>query len=621
MRVIGRVCVSLALVFSFVFSWTSLAAAAVRSPVSVAALGSNWVYRDAYGREVVLRGFNVSASEKLYENGLLPFRSTADAALSAQAMRDQTGANAIRFLINWERVQPTPSTIDYAYLDQVVAQLRQFVSRGFYVLLDYHQDLYSSYIFNSGSWYTGDGAPKWVITAGNYPTESCGICVTWGQNMLTNTAVRDAAYDFWHNRTLTTSAGQVGVQDAYIGQATSALTYLKQQLTTQEFQSMLGVDPFNEPFDGGLDGASGATWEKNYLLPFYQRFRSAMNTAGWSGKPAFAEPLVFWNTVYGEAGGLTSIGTLGTGYAFNGHYYDAARLTLDLSAASDGVYDSAMNRIRDRATTLGTAPLVSEFGNALSGSTSDRTPWMVRGMYQAMDYGVAGANWWANAASGGTVLSSMQWQWDIYSGRHNELMNGNASKVQTTGDAWNGEDLSVVTATAAGVVTLRLDQRVLDRLYPAAVAGDTLAFAYEDLARSGYGGSGTQQAWLTVPSSMPNVAALTSGRQFGVLVWREPSTTLAAPTELHLPQAFAPASTTIVSDVASLTGLPSSGTVSVGSEIGSTTANRLLIAPGGTAGTVHYALIVNTGSGTAPTAAQLSAAGAELAAWRNQRFQ
>jgi hypothetical protein len=586
----------------------------------VAALGSNWVYRDGYGREVVLRGFNVSASEKLYENSLLPFRSTADAAISAQAMRDQTGANAIRFLINWERIQPTPTTIDYSYLDQVLAQAREFISRGIYVLFDYHQDLYSTYLFNSGSWYTGDGAPKWVITAGGYPAESCGICVTWGQNMLTNTAVRDAARDFWHNRTLTTSAGQVGVQDAYISQATAALTYLKQQLTTQEFQNVIGVDPFNEPFDGGLDGAAGTDWEKNYLLPFYQRFRTAMNTAGWSAKQAYAEPLVFWNTVYGEAGGLSTIGTLGTNYVFNSHYYDASRMNLDLSAASDGTYDSAMNRIRSRAATLGTAPMVTEFGNTMSGGSYDRTPWMVRGMYQAMDSGVAGASWWANAASSGQPLSGMQWHWDIYSGRHSELMNFNSSKVQTTGDAWNGEDFSVVTATSAGVVTPRLDQRVLDRLYPAAVAGDTLAFAYEDLARSGFGGSGTQQAWLTVPSSMPNVSALTSGRQFGVLAWREPATTPGASTELHLPQSFAPASTTVVSDLGTVTSLPSSGTISTALETGSSTAHRLLIAPSGTAGTVHYAVIVNTGSGTAPTAAQLSGAASELAAWRTQTF-
>ncbi len=249
--------------------------------------------RDAAGREVTLRGFNVSGSTKLYENGLLPFRSTADAVKSAQAMRDLTGANAVRFLISWEGVQPAPDRIDNAYLDRAIAQIRAFTDRGIRVLLDYHQDLYSSHLFNSGSWYTGDGAPKWVIDAGGYPKESCGICIMWGQNMQTNTAVRKAAYDFWRNRVLTTPAGQIGVQDAYIAQTKATMAYLKQKLPQPAFDNILGLDAFNEPFDGGLDGKNGTDWEKNFLMPFYQRVRTAMDEAGWTAKPAFAEPLVF----------------------------------------------------------------------------------------------------------------------------------------------------------------------------------------------------------------------------------------------------------------------------------------------------------------------------------------
>ncbi len=120
-------------------------------------------------------------------------------------MRDLTGANAIRFLISWEGVRPAPDRIDYAYLDRAIAQIKAFTDRGIRVLLDYHQDLYSSHLFNSGSWYTGDGAPAWVIDAGDYPKESCGICIMWGQNMQTNAAVREAAYDFWRNRVLSTA--------------------------------------------------------------------------------------------------------------------------------------------------------------------------------------------------------------------------------------------------------------------------------------------------------------------------------------------------------------------------------------------------------------------------------
>ncbi|TDC74332.1 endoglycosylceramidase [Actinomadura sp. 7K507] len=584
--------------------------------VAVSPAERGWVFRDGEGREVTLRGFNVSGSTKLYENDLLPFRSTADAARSAQSMRDLTGANAIRFLISWEGVQPAPDRIDHAYLDKVTAQVKEFTDRGFRVLLDYHQDLYSSHLFHKGSWYTGDGAPKWVIDAGDYPRESCGICLLWGQNMMTNAAVREAAQDFWRNRVLDTSAGRIGVQDAYLTQAKATMTHLERELPRQAFDSILGFDPFNEPFDGGLDGGSGLDWEKNHLMPFYHRFRTAMDESGWAGKPAFVEPLVFWNTGFFEQGGMSSVGRLGTRMVFNSHYYDGARISLDRSPASDGVYGSAMNEIRQRATDLGTAPFVSEFGNKLD---DDRTPWMVRAMYQAMDFGVPGRNWWTVPSDGGTVLSAIQWHWDIYSGRHHELMNGNPRKVQTDGDAWNDEDHSVVAVDDAGDVTLRLDQRVLDRLYPAAVNGETLAFAFEDLARSGYGGAGRQQPWLTVPSSMPNVADLVRNRQFGVLVWRGSAT--GAPTDLHLPQSFAPSGTTVVSDLGALNGLPDSGPIRVAREPGSSSAHRLQLSPSGdSADAVHFALIANAGAGSPVPADQLAAARAELSSWTARHF-
>ncbi|SEG55143.1 Cellulase (glycosyl hydrolase family 5) [Thermomonospora echinospora] len=594
-------------------------AAAGQQALTVAPKQRDWVFRDQAGREVTLRGFNVSGSAKLYENGLLPFRNAADAARSAQAMRDLTGANAIRFLITWEGVQPAPDRIDHAYLDRAVEQIRAFTDRGFYVLLDYHQDLYSAHLFNSGSWYTGDGAPKWAVENGGYPKESCGICLLWGQNMMSNEAVRKAAYDFWRNREMPTSAGPVRVQDAYVQQATAAMTHLRQKLTAQEFQAIIGLDPFNEPFDGGLDGGSGTDWERTRLLPFYQRMRAAMDAAGWTAKPAFVEPLPFWNTGFFEQGGLSSVGALGTRYVFNSHFYDGARMTIDPTPAGDGVYDAAMNEIRGRARTLATAPFVSEFGNRMSGTGSGRTPWMVRAMYQAMDYGVSGRTWWTAAASGGNVLSSTHWHWDVYSGRHRELMNGNPDKVRTEGDAWNDEDFSVVRADDTGKVVLRLDQRVLDRLYPTAVAGDALAFAYEDLARSGYGGQGQQTPWLAVPSDLPNVAALIKDRQFGVLVWRTPATAPAAPTELHLPASFDPARTAVVSDIATLNGLPAAGPIRTAQEPGSPSARRLLIDPAA-AGTVRVALVVNAATGPAVTPDRLTAARTELTAWANARF-
>jgi hypothetical protein len=575
-----------------------LGVAGIVAPVPPAAAAAP---TDTHGREIVLRGFNVSGSTKLYENGLLPFRSTADAAAAATQMRELTGANAIRFLISWEGVQPARDRIDTAYLDRAADQIRQFTDRGIRVLLDWHQDLYSSHLFDPDSWYTGDGAPKWVIDAGNYPDESCGICLLWGQNMMNNGAIRSAMYDFWRNR--------YGVQDAYLAQARAALTHLRSRV---DYTMMLGVDPFNEPFDGGLDGGSGTTWETTWLLPFYQRFRAVMDATGWTSLPLYAEPLVFWNTGFFEQGGLSTAGRLGSRYVFNSHYYDGGRMTLDPSAAGDGTYSSAMNRIRDRATALGTTAFVSEFGNAMSGtSSSSRTPWMVRSMYQGLDSRLSGASFWNGAAGSGQVLSSTQWHWDVYNGKHRELMNFNPDKVQTAGDAWNGEDHSVIANGA-----LRLDRRVLDRLFPSAVAGTTVAFAYEDLARDGFAGAGRQQAWLTVPSRLPAIAALVSGRQYGVLVWREPAASPGAPTELHLPGSFPSARTVVVSDLGVVAGVPASGPIAVATEAGATTARRLLLdATGSAAGRVHVALVVNAADVTSVPAATLTAARTELLAW------
>ena len=611
------------------------------APARAAAAGTQWFdgaadsvltvqngeYVDGYGREVVLRGFNVSGESKLAENDGLPFASVADAEKSAAAMRNLTGADAVRFLITWAYIEPEPGQIDYTYLADVVAQMQAFLDEGIYVFVDFHEDLYSRYIFNSGSWYTGDGAPDWVIADGGYPTENCGICVTWGQNLTSNAAVEDATYDFWHNRTLTTTAGQISVQSEFLATAETSLAYIKSGLSTAEFDHVLGVDPYNEPYAGKYEsGQTSSTWESGVLWPFYEKFRTEMDDAGWQAKEAYIEPNVFWNTdisSYQQTGGLTNIGSIGTRYTFNAHFYDAAALSgiLLLGDASDGQYISEFNTIRSNASTLGTAAMVSEFGSPVTGYTSDKSPSVLKAMYQALDSSVDGANWWTDAASSGSVLSGTEWQWDIYNGKHDELMNGNSSKVETSGDAWNGEDYSVVDTDSSGTVDLRYSSKLLDRVYPEAVAGTTLAFTYEDRSPNG----STTMTWNPVPSSMTAVSALVGSGQYSVLVWK--SNGGSAPTQINLPLSFTSSNTTVVSDLGAVIDPPTysatndvaNSAVAVAALPGGGGAERLLLSDSGASGTVHYALVTN-GSTTA-TATQLATAQSELASWvTGQKF-
>jgi hypothetical protein len=188
-------------------------------------------------------------------------------------------------------------------------------------------------------------------------------------------------------------------------------------------------------------------------------------------------------------------------------------------------------------------------------------------------------------------------------------MNSNPDKVLTSGDAWNDEDLSVVRLDDSGTAVLRQDARLVDRLYPSATAGRTLAFTYEDRSRDG----SSTLTWNPVPTSLPRVSELVGTGQYGVLLWRSDDT--AAPTELHLPASFTTSRTTVVSDLGAVTGPPAytrSTPIAVATEPGGTGSRRLLLSAGNATG-LHYALVTN--GATAPSVDLLSSAKAELAAW------
>jgi len=550
---------------------------------------------DTHGREVVLRGFNVSGEVKLAENGKLPFANAADARKSALAMQELAGANTVRFLLSWDAAEPSPGTINATYLSKMTEQAAVFADLGFNVLFDFHQDLFSRYLFNTGSWYTGDGAPEWVVDAGGYPQENCGACLFWGQNITSNGAVKKANYDFWHNRTLTTAAGAIAMRDEFLRHAKQVLTYLRTNLTTSQFAHVLGVDPYNEPYAGNYDsGQDSRTWERDALWPFYLQFRTMMDEAGWSNRPAFVEPNMFWNgNLSNQPGGFLDTGALGPRFVFNTHFYDQVAISgvLMWGKATDGQESDDFALIRDRATALGVPAIVTEFGHPLGGYTSDKAPSVDKAMYQGLDSRLPGSQWWSNVAVSGQVLSGTQWQWDIYSGRHHELMNDNPDKVLTEGDAWNDEDFSSVALDDAGAAYLRQDARLLDRVYPAAVAGKTLAFTYEDRSRD----ESTPMAWIPVPSSLPNTKTLVDASRYAVLVWRSGGD--GSPTELRLPAGFR---NTVVSDV--------SYTVQ---------SRNLVLSGAGAAGKVHYALVADS---VAPSATVLAAAKSELATWASTVF-
>ncbi|RJQ77792.1 glycosyl hydrolase family 5 [Pseudonocardiaceae bacterium YIM PH 21723] len=474
------------------------------------------VFGDGLGRQVVLRGYAISGSTKLAENGFTPFRSTADAAAAFATL---PGSNVIRFQLSWEGVAPTPDTVDTGYLDAIAAQIRAATARGLRVIVEYHSDLMSRHLFRPDSWYTGNGMPKWAVDRlGLTGKEYCGpACVTWGQHLLTdNSGVRPAARAFWNNT--------AGVQDAFLDQARQALVHLKSALPERDWDRILGFEPINEPFDGGMEGLSSAQWDAQRLWPFHHRVRDLLDETGWRDKLQFAEPNVFWNSQLGPlvpALGSTPDPLHRSGIVFTPHFYDQARQLPLASPPASGAYLPNFDLIRKTARDWHSPALVSEFGAANDHGGATDTAKEITGEYQALN----------GLADYSPVLSGTQWHWDPYRGRHHEAQNGNPGKIRTTGDAWNDEDFSVIDQ----------QPQLRDQAYPQAAQGDLVAFSSQALATDA---AGDRLRWQVLRPG--NGRDYFAGTPFALTIWQGRNS--EAPTQLHLSSTLDSPNTVVITE-------------------------------------------------------------------------
>ncbi|MCP3968048.1 MAG: cellulase family glycosylhydrolase [Lentisphaerae bacterium] len=510
------------------------------SKVSKYANAQDKVLRDNTGREMYFRGWNISGNTKLVENGFKPYRNLKDAEVDLTRIRQETGANLIRFCVAWEGVNPDVDQIDYKYLDDVIAQMKIAISKGMYVLIDYHEDLYSRYLFNQNSWHTGNGAPAYLVQG--YPKEYAGpICTNWSQHLLTNGAIRLAFRNFWNNVDFITKNGAKQPQDCFLFQLDAALRYIGESLNANEMSHIVGVDPFNEPVDGGMDGLSPKEWTNQKLWPFYLKCRKVMDYSGWYNKLLYAEPLVFWNSNIGFVCPATGSKLLDDvperGFVLNVHMYDAARRSWNFKNPYSSCYFKNYDDMRDFGRYMKMPVLVSEFGMANGGIGAKDPAAMLSAMYQAMETTASGK---APIKPDFYVqpLSGTQWQWDYYYNHHNEYQNFNPKKLITATDAWNEEDFSVVKDYGQNY---NYNKYVFCRAYPRRVQGDIISFYYNTLVTDAWN---KLLDWAEIRDAD---SSMLRDKQFMLLVWSGKSSEY--PTEIFLPNYFNPSEISVVSDL------------------------------------------------------------------------
>ncbi len=239
---------------------------------------------DAGGREVLLRGANVNALAEYWQGIEFP---TVFPFTEADADRmSEIGWSAVRLLVSWSRIEPSPGEYDEAYLDQVDAAVRTLASRGLYSVIDLHQDAWGATLAarpgetcpaGSKRAIGWDGAPGWATLDGD-----AARCAVAGIRE-TSPAVRAAWTAFWSDAA---GPGGVGIRTRYV----RMLAHLAARWAGRP--EVAGFDLMNEPNSFG-------DVEQRQMSEMYGEalaaMREAERAAGAASHLVFFEPSALWS--------------------------------------------------------------------------------------------------------------------------------------------------------------------------------------------------------------------------------------------------------------------------------------------------------------------------------------
>lgn len=278
-------------------------------------------FLDASGRICIYHGVNVSNYSK-HAPGFMTWHTKDDFA----RLRDW-GFNIVRYLLFWEGLEPTQGTIDTAYLNEVLLRVRWLDELGIDVILDMHQDVYSSS-------FGGNGFPPWTVrgdTTGFVEVEP------WSRNYL-NEEVKKSFRAFWESDSL---------RDAYYAMLMVVFD------AAEPLDNVLGVDIMNEPYRGDLE-----RFESDVLSYFYQRVVDMVAAAGYT-KKVFFEPSIIRSAGLESRLSFDSDGRC----VYAPHFYDILGNSVDhYGSTSRLIMEEAMYKRVEEAARLGCPLIFGEHG-------------------------------------------------------------------------------------------------------------------------------------------------------------------------------------------------------------------------------------------------------------------
>ena len=384
-------------------------------------------FRDALGRQVLLRGVNTGGRSKTAPFFPFPFAESghpgqeaapafAQAAETYVARVEAWGMNTVRLPIIWEAVEPARGSYDSAYLARVRELIEAFGRRNIRVVVDMHQDLFARA-------YCGDGAPDWALASPVPPRPENEACEGWFMGYISDeTGLVFPAFDrFWQNGD--------GTRDAF----REMWTEVARQLWP--VANVVGFEIFNEPHPG-TDNEE--RWGRDVLTPFYTEIAAAIREVA-PGAP------VFFDTSGTDATDQTFFVERpdGGNMVWAPHYYDP-RVFLGIPITESFSAMRPVTFLEGQGERWQVPVFLGEFGAKYA---NPNTPLYLRKTYDALD---------------AFSMHSTAWEYS------------------TDSFDWNLEGFSLVAPDG----TERPAAEELVRVYPAAIAGNGETFTFSKSARA-----------------------------------------------------------------------------------------------------------------------------------------
>lgn len=435
-----------------------------------------FVISDAWGREVMLRGACVENEERNFpgnftqrsqnpadyaggecvvnantyqeppicevDYGKGKFNeSSADLSQNDFAQIRALGFNLIRLCVSWSVLEPTPGVYSNDAINRIVQLVDWASEQDVYVIVDYHEDDYSTFIFPNATdkgyppylvpsgGQGNDGAPAWAVeTYGWPPWAVLGI-----GNL--NLGMMRAFQSFWDNAVVPgVPQGQApgpGLADHFIG----AMAAVAARLVNRS--AVAGYEIINEPQPGIT--LNPFTFATGYLYRLYTKTIQAL-TGIRDGLPTcplnntfaancsypdlgvhdthifFFEPSAVRNLL-DFSPQISSVFTNYTNLVFTPHTYTHV-FTIDRILLPYGIniswwppsFEFAYQTAHDEANAMNAAVFVTEFGTGV-----DDDPNTLVHTLDAQDTYITGATLWSwksncySSSPGGC-----DWAWTVY---------------------------------------------------------------------------------------------------------------------------------------------------------------------------------------------------------------